>query len=241
MKIGIVLPVINLWEKYTKACLESIKTRYDYEIFLIDNASADGTANGAKGLDKVNYIKNTERKSCAASWNQGIGLAIEKGCDTFFVINNDVILHPEAINELVLRLEKGDVTMSTCMDVRGDCGDPQDVIHFPISSELEESEHPNFSAFMMTLDCWNKVGKFDEEFKPAYFEDNDYHYRMKLLGLKAITLPLAVFYHYGSRTQNEALNVPAVPSYAFESNRAYYMNKWGGNPGEEVFKTPFNK
>ena len=92
---------------------------------------------------------------------------------------------------------------------------------------------------MLSRRCRDVVGPFDERFYPAYFEDNDYHYRIQLAGLRAVTYPPAMFYHYGSRTQNEATAVPLVPGSVFDENRRRYVQKWGGPPGQEQFRNPF--
>ena len=138
------------------------------------------------------------------------------------------------------------VGMVTCMDVRGEVTE-KGLLPIMIESlnandklSCDEAPNPNFSAFMLSKQCWEEVGEMDEVFAPAYFEDNDYHYRMKVLGIPAIVLPTAMFYHYGSRTQNEATSLPIVNGSMFENNRASYAKKWGGVPGSETFKSPYN-
>ena len=136
--------------------------------------------------------------------------------------------------------------MVTCMDIKGEMKEK----HIPISQigsvnskdkeDIQEVPHPIFSAFMVSKRCWEEVGELDELFAPAYFEDNDYHYRMKLLGINAILYPPAMFYHYGSVTQLYADIRPIVSTGMFENNRANYINKWGGMPGEEKFIYPYN-
>jgi hypothetical protein len=108
---------------------------------------------------------------------------------------------------------------------------------------VAEAPHPNFSAFMISRDCWRQTGEFDEEFRPAYWEDNDYHYRMKVAGQVAVTFPPALFYHFGSRTQMEAAEngQPLTSGPQFEKLRGYYVAKWGGPPGGEVYRVPFNR
>lgn len=49
-----------------------------------------------------------------------------------------------------------------------------------------------------------------------------------------------LFYHYGSRTQNQRPGSPVVSSPRFEENRARYVREWGGTPGQERFLTPFD-
>ena len=41
----------------------------------------------------------------------------------------------------------------------------------------------DWCAYIITKDTWEKVGKFDEGFYPAYCEDCDYHLRMIKLGV----------------------------------------------------------
>ena len=258
MKIQIVVPAINLWKTYTNNCLNSLYEAMirakshgiDSKILLIDNASTDETKEMGPKLntDLVDYQRNEERWGFQKSVNYGVNYGIENQADYILVCNNDIIIHPEAIWKLADRFEKGDVGMVTAMDVRGEMDDKG--LFPPLISSLltsdkeavEEATHPNFSAFMISKGAWELIGEFDEIFYPAYFEDNDYHYRMDLLEIPAMVLPTAMFYHYGSKTQNEANETgqPMVPGGAFENNRAEYVKKWGGVPTAEKFKCPYN-
>lgn len=259
IKVKIIIPCINLWSKYTKPCIDSIKSKYDWSILIIDNASSDETKiESAKIIsDKIQYKRNDEIWSCAKSWNYGINEAFKEGNDYVMVINNDVLLHPEAIDTLIERFEKekefspsassdlidSPLVMISCMNIRGELLDSSQIFTYDKNSKKDcrESEHPDFSAFMINKKCWDKVGEFDEEFSPCYFEDNSYHYRIKLNKMLAICLPTSVFYHFGSKTQFEALKAPICNSFQFERNRKTYIDMWGGIPGEEKFKTKYGK
>lgn len=258
MKVEIVIPVINLWKRYTKPALDSIfdamvrakSHNIDCHIILIDNKSTDETQAEASKLnnDLLFYQRNEERWGFQKSVNFGVHYGLEHGAQMILVCNNDIMLHPEAIWRLIERFDKGGVGMVTCMDVRGEMREngilPQMIgtLNTKDKEKVEEAPHPNFSAFMVSKECWEEVGEFDEVFEPAYFEDNDYHYRMEQFGLGAIVYPPAMFYHYGSRTQNEAdeSGRPMVPGGMFENNRANYIKKWGGLPNQEKFTHPYN-
>lgn len=249
MKIAIVVPVMNLWRAYTKPCLDSARSKaHSIEFYVIDNASTDGTRRAMEELERtdprMHLIHNSQNIGCGPAWNFGIGTAFTKGSDYVLVINNDILLHENAIDRLVERFERKerDVVMVTALDVRGEVPLPTmiDALDDRDKESTEESEAPNFSAFMINRTCWEEVGEFDNGFFPAYFEDNSYHYRMRLLGFRAIVYPPALFYHYGSRTQNESLEKPIVPGNFFEKNRAYFVEKWGGPPGDEKYDHPFN-
>ena len=96
---------------------------------------------------------------------------------------------------------------------------------------------PSFGALILSKTCYNNVGPFDEEFFPAYYEDNDYAYRMKLKGYELIheyNLRPIIERKSQSIAKNSNLNEN------FMNNRARYLNKWGGEPQRETYTTPFN-
>ena len=95
-----------------------------------------------------------------------------------------------------------------------------------------------WSAFILDKTTFDVTGGFDTRFYPAYFEDNDFGFRMRLLGVKRIhseELDPIVYRNSMSIQKDPTLN------HGFEKNRQYYIQKWGGNPSEEKFTKPFNK
>lgn len=87
--------------------------------------------------------------------------------------------------------------------------------------------------------CVEKVGYFDENFYPAYYEDTDYYRRMCLAGLEVsgdqpvISIP--------AETMRQANSLEGGLKLNFRQLAEYYAHKWGGYPGEETFETPFGK
>lgn len=94
-----------------------------------------------------------------------------------------------------------------------------------------------WSNFLLPRETYGIVGGFDEKFFPAYYEDNDFHYRMKLKGMK---------YTISETLLPDVLRVSASiqkdPSLhgGVEACLARYIAKWGGSPGEETFRQPFD-
>ena len=260
MRIQIIVPAINLWGQFSQHCLDTIEVAmmratargHQCRVLFIDNASTDMTQGeaGKRVSEVFVYKRNDERWGFQKSVNYGVNDAWAWGAEMALVCNNDIVIHPEAIWRLADRFSKDDGTvgMVTCLDVRGDMqklGLTPDDLPNMVAKEYEvvdESPHPNFSAFAINRACWEEVGEFDELFFPAYFEDNDYHYRMQLLDVGAIVYPPALFYHFGSGTQNNANEngTPIVSSPLFENARANYFKKWRGVPGQEKFRTPYN-
>lgn len=96
----------------------------------------------------------------------------------------------------------------------------------------------NWCSFILSVETFKKVGNFDENFFPAYFEDNDYFRRMQLANIPIIMNPMLnpVIYRNSMTIQKS----PELNN-GFEKNRQYYISKWGGQPTQETFSTPFNK
>lgn len=166
----------------------------------------------------------------AKAWNDGLRIAMKRNIGNVLIVNDDITFEPGTISKMmnsmytqpfVSALNKRDFT--------------------PATTESYDDE-PDFSCFMVhPKQFTNRLGFFDENFYPAYFEDNDMGYRMRLAGWLANTRRLdAPVFHKGSVTQNWDGGM-TVSSPQFEKNRLYYRTKWGGVPGQEQYKTPFGQ
>lgn len=219
VRVGVVMPVLNQFQKAIEA-IASISTKHDWNLYIVPQWEL--------------------RWALAKGWNWGIKQAADDNCSHIIVINDDILFGEDTIDSLVYLLQSDkDVALASGVNVRDDIA-PQDIKGFKRAEPVSTSEHPDFSCFMVTPESFAKIGPFDENFFPAYFEDNDYHYRIKLANLKAVATTAASYYHYGSQTQNASPEHPVVPGKQFEANRDYYKKKWGGVPGAEMFTRPFN-
>lgn len=96
-----------------------------------------------------------------------------------------------------------------------------------------------FCVALIKHACWEKVGPFDEAFWPGYFEDNDYHHRMKVLGIEEKQVEDCSYYHHVSATlRTLSQEERAIHNQNFARNKDYYIRKWGGMPHGEKLKIP---
>lgn len=171
-----------------------------------------------------------ENIGVSAGWNVGIQEAIANRCDVALVCNDDIILHPGTITKLVAEV----------WNHRADLVTPINTRDGRVTEKPEHHPHPDFSCFMIEPEKFvYKFGHFDTNFSPAYFEDNDMAYRIKLLGGSYYCRTDAGFFHKGSVTQNWG-GQQVVTGTMFRANEAYYISKWGGRPGQERWNTPYN-
>lgn len=162
----------------------------------------------------------------APAWNKGLGIANEMGHEVALVCNDDVTLHPGTMQKLIDATDDFDLISAI--------GTP-DPDRGPI-----EYEFPDFACFAIKpREFFDKFGLFDENFQPAYFEDNDMVYRIKLAGGKQGIHMSAGMDHVGSATQFWG-GGRVVSHEKFRENRSYYESKWGGSPHQETYLRPFN-
>jgi len=181
----------------------------------------DNSNGKCKQYPKTRIIK-VDNIGVAGAWNLGIKNTDENGL--LIICNDDNVLNPDAIEELEILA-------------------------------MANKNHPFFSSMNGGFSFFairpklaiETVGYFDEGFYPAYYEDNDYHYRMKLANLEFIYSNRKL-YESGingqvSQTLKGNMTPENVKNYikaGFTSNQYRYICKWGGLPTKEVYVKPFN-
>jgi len=225
--------------RISKQAIESLKCKHEHLIIIIDNGSTDGTKEWCEQYKPAKnqhfkYIRHEDNIGVGPAWNEGIleSFKFDENINYVLVSNNDVIYHPETINNLIKSLDKHpDWGMATACNQRAILADPQAIKTMEIPAE-QFNDGPDFACFMIRKSAYEKIGGFDENFIKGFFEDNDYHYRMEKLGIPAMSTTLAPYYHFGSRTQNQRPG-GIVDAKQFDANRQYYVKKHGGGPGSE--------
>jgi GT2 family glycosyltransferase len=96
-----------------------------------------------------------------------------------------------------------------------------------------------FAAFAINQQALELIGFFDENFHPAYCEDNDMTWRAKLANVPLVNVESHID-HEGSATIRGHQLYMDQNGVTFTQNLSYYRSKWGGNPGEEIYETPFD-
>ena len=98
----------------------------------------------------------------------------------------------------------------------------------------------HFCSFALHKNYFSKE-KFDESFYPAYFEDRDYIYRLKLNEGKMLEHSFLNPHKFiNSATISKDGGDPSI-NKNFYKLQNLYLNKWGGQPEREIYLSPFNK
>lgn len=171
------------------------------------------------------YPYGTNR-GVANSWNEGMLHAYTQGADVVIVSNDDCVPAEGDLTALAeAAYEQQNCFMVTCHG-------------FDKGLNAEGSMRYGFWA-------WNKValntiGVMDENFFPMYWEDVDYSYRAKRVGLNIGHCPDTYVIHQGSKSIHTVPGLIDQHYITLARNEAYYLRKWGGGRNAEYYTRPFN-
>jgi hypothetical protein len=108
--------------------------------------------------------------------------------------------------------------------------------------EFSTARGQGFNCWCMTRKCYEVVGTFDENFFPAYVEDNDFHRRVKLSQLKDGDIGnFELITHYGSASIRKNKRMEEANCKTFPMSQQQFRKKWGGeHDSPNLWKTPYN-
>ena len=97
----------------------------------------------------------------------------------------------------------------------------------------------HYDAFaVFNLAALVQVGPWDETFR-WYFADNDYYYRMKLLGWELANFGGDLVLHHGSQTLHSDPACAAEVAAHWKWHEDHYRHKWGGPTNRECHTIPY--
>jgi hypothetical protein len=104
-----------------------------------------------------------------------------------------------------------------------------------------------FSTYIVTQKTIEKIGYFDENIFPAYFEDSDFWERITKSKEPVCDIENAIFIS-GDESNTGSCTINSVsPEYrkkmdeCYRMNELFYLEKWGSRVDDEKYNFPFNK
>ena len=88
------------------------------------------------------------------------------------------------------------------------------------TSNPEFSDYPNGCCVLFRRDVWRTVGKYDEIYSPAYFEDSDWGVRARLAGFKWVFVPESIQHFIAKTSQFVPVDLT--------KNLKIFQDKWSG-------------
>lgn len=217
MKYIIGIPYVNRPDLLEQA-VRSIEPFWPHTVIIDNSESRDLCGHELASL--VQIYEPPVPLTFTQSMNYIIRLAEDRNCDVWMYMHSDAEAHK---------------------------GTPEAFLSIIETIELEGRQWGVLYTLYNTLAAYSMkaqkvIGCFDTVIRD-YFADNDYYYRMKLAGFECINTPLRdkmTHHNNGSSSIKFDKNLALRNSITYPQAEIYYQLKWGGNPGNEKFKTPFN-
>jgi GT2 family glycosyltransferase len=221
MKYKILIAVMAEAEEFRK-CVEKCPDKS--RLIIVDNWTNEDVKAQCLELEKqgAKIHWHPENVGCGPAMNIGLRAIGEEGLDYIIVLSPAALFHNSVQDFVDIIEERERKEQNYCYLTIG-------------------SYQTDLHAFATMKRCVEKVGLYDENFYPVYYDDTDYIYRMKLAGVAKTVIydkiricqglgmgvgrDKRIFAHYWANTGHI---------------QDYYVRKWGGPPASETFETPFN-
>lgn len=200
--------------KWVDRCLTSLEeVKVDHDVFVVDNLSTDGTQDYIKKhYPNVIFYPNKENTGFGAANNIGLQMALDKGYDYVYLLNQDAWIKEGCIEELITVQKKHpefgilspvqiqangkDIDKNFNLNVCSYQANPNFTSDLYFHNLKDVYEVPDIMAahWLISRECFIKVGGFSPAFK-QYGEDNNYNERVRYHGYKIGFVPSAIGIH----------------------------------------------
>jgi len=221
----------------------------DWNIVVVDNNSSDGTINKLrqwqhKMMNFDTIIQNKKNTGFSGGNNIGIEYALKHGADYVALLNDDVIVEPNWLNNIIEPME-ADQEVGLCQPLLtrypevhriNNFGNAYQFTGFGYSvgegrrdkefftqfeQEKYEPAYNSFSTVVIRKQVLEQIGLMDQ-FYFMYHEDTDFCFRARLQGWKLLATRSAVVHHnYKFPSKKNKIRY-----FWLEKNRFYLMLKF---------------
>lgn len=202
-KIAVVIVTFNggIWIRKNLNSL--LNSNYPIDIIVVDNASTDETITIIKEFKAIELIQNKSNLGFGKANNIGIDLALKKGTDAIFLLNQDTWIYENTISNLAeVLFENSNLGIVSPLHYAADeiTFDENFNTYYHRFEKEEDSESlrivpfVNAAAWLVSKECFTKTGFFDPIFN-HYGEDRNFCERVNYHGFKIGVVKNAVIYH----------------------------------------------
>lgn len=256
-KTAIILVTYGHWDQTENCLNDLFRNDSGrFRVLVVDNGSKDETVqNIRRDFPQVHLVVSQSNRGFGAANNLGVSQIenLEENFDSIFILNNDMRIPDGAIKALQESLSKSpaDVIVPRLLNVDGSvqknwfseipplqfflnafrseksAGRYVHGTTAPVAgSNFLEARWTNAAAWLMTVATWKKVGGFDEKIF-MYYEDVDWAYRARALGIRFLIDPDVSLTHLGGGSAQSSLS----RSLQHDSSQLYFYRKHFGFRG----------
>jgi len=256
MKIAFIILNYN-GLKVTLECLDSIKRlkidKSDLEVIVVDNNSNDGSQESLKKIPDIKLIQNKENLGYTGGNNAGIKLALRSQAKYLIILNNDTILDPFFLKNILSVTKEGDIIspkiyfekgyefhkdrytesqLGKIIWYAGGKIDWQNIIgiHLGVDEvdkgqffQKKEIDFATGACMLVKKEVFEKIGFFDDKYF-LYLEDMDFSVRAKRVGFKILFQPNAIIWHKNAASTGGSGS--KLQDYYISRNRLLFAVKY---------------
>lgn len=239
-KIAVVVVTYNRLS-LLKSCLLAIssQSRQPDRLFVVDNCSNDGTTEALPSLLEATglafeLIRLSENLGGAGGFCKGLGVAIDQGFDSVWMMDDDALPNRDALERLVFRAVEpltlygsiaycGDKT-SWSIDVHDKETGTQCVSELSEIKPIQEVSFIPFLGIFVSRDIVNKIGLPD----PNYFicsDDVEYSMRASVNNIRIVMCGESLIEHPRSEEYIVPLGVKLLRCRRLTPWKRYYETR----------------
>ncbi|PSK99260.1 glycosyltransferase family 2 protein [Cecembia rubra] len=252
-----VAVILVNWNGYalTKRCLHSLEkvSFTNFSVIVVDNASEDGSYEKLKSeFSFPVFLKNNKNLGFTGGNNRGIAYAMEQGFDYILLLNNDTVVDPGFIEELVLiagnkpdsgmvqplilfmdspeRIWSAGGKMANSLGISKTLGDREKLSDYRLKDR--ELDWATGCCILIPKEVIQKTGALENSFF-AYFEDVDWSLRVRKAGYTIFLASKSIIFHEGSASSKKAHDEGTLSPrvfYLHARNQLFILRRHFGFP-----------
>lgn len=233
----------NGWQD-TVECVESCyKLTYpDYRIIIVDNGSTDDSESILKAsFPDIELLQSGANLGFSGGNNVGIRYALEHGADYIWLLNNDAVVAPDSLSEL-LKVAESDVRIGITGSKLYYYSDPNRIAFaggfwkesplYPLHRGVDETDHRQYDvvedvdfitgcSLLIKSTIISDVGEMCPDFF-LYWEDIDWNASASECGWRTVYVPSSCVWHKVSASTNA---LQGMKTYYSVRNRLLFLKR----------------